>query len=434
MTSRGRAAFLFDPVAPWSLVFFRVSFGAILAWDMLRLLADGWIGKHWQSGRFHFKFFGFGWVPALPEPWMSIELVVLALVATFLALGLWYRGSAILFFLGFSHLFLIEKARYLNHFYLVILFAFLLCWIPANRALALGRVGHQAVPRWSIWLLRTQLGLVYFFAGIAKMNADWLQAQPLKMWLAKREDLPWIGPVLGSGVTPWVFSYGGLMLDLLAWPLLLWRRSRKITFGFLVFFHLTNASIFGIGIFPWLALAATTIFFEPGWPRRWWSRLPTFRVPIPTSGAMRRFTAAAIIVYVAVQILVPLRHFLYPGSVHWTEEGHCFSWHMKLRSKHSRATFLVTHKETGKVWLVDPRGDLTARQVSKMSDRPDMIHQYALHLAQRYRERGLGDVEVRANVECSLNHHEPRPLIDSSVDLASIPRSLAPAAWILPRE
>ena len=50
--------------------------------------------------------------------------------------------------------------------------------------------------------------MVYVFAGLAKLNADWLlDAQPLRIWLAARSDLPIVGPLLAQVV-------GGLRLQL----------------------------------------------------------------------------------------------------------------------------------------------------------------------------------------------------------------------------
>ncbi len=64
-------------------------------------------------------------------------------------------------------------------------------WRRRRRGLDVsGRVG-----RWAYLLLRAQLGLVYFFAGFAKLNADWLlSAEPLRTWLPVHADAPLIGP------------------------------------------------------------------------------------------------------------------------------------------------------------------------------------------------------------------------------------------------
>ena len=79
---------------------------------------------------------------------------------------------------------------------------------------------------------------------------------------------PLIGPLLETEGAVFFFSYGGMLFDLLIVPALLWSRTRPFAFVFCIFFHVTNKMLFDIGIFPFLAIAATTIFFSPDWPRR----------------------------------------------------------------------------------------------------------------------------------------------------------------------
>ncbi|MCZ6596470.1 MAG: HTTM domain-containing protein [Planctomycetota bacterium] len=422
------------PVDPASLAVFRIAFGSILLWQVVLFFANDWVAEYFIDPPFHFTYLGFGWVRPWPGYGMWIHCGVLGLAALGIALGFRYRASAAVFFLSFTYVFLLEEARYLNHFYLVILLAFLLIVVPAHRLWSLdARAGRAsgAIPYGVLVVLRAQIGFVYLFAGIAKLNRDWLRAEPLRSWLEGRAEVPLLGPLLAWEGTAWLFSYGGLFLDLLAWPLLAWSRTRFPTFLIVCAFHLTNAAVFDIGIFPWLMIAATTLFFAPDWPRRW---IRTAAAPAPDvpTGALTRLAPAGIAVWLAIQVLVPLRHFLYPGSVHWNEEGHAFAWHMKLRGKSSQTTFRVTDPESGEAWLVDPRDELTSWQYSKMGGRPDMLLQYAHHLADRRVAEGAARPEVRATAMVALNAREPSLLIDPAVDLAAIPRSLAHAEWILP--
>lgn len=151
----------------------------------------------------------------------------------------------------------------------------------------------------------------------------------------------------------------------------------------------------------------------------------------------RRFGRRVVIVllglWVASQILIPMRHHLYPGDTSWTEQGHRFAWQMKLRDKESRAEFFVRDPATGRTWAVDNRQFLTPRQIRKMSSRPDMILQFAHHLAEIWQDRlGVESPVVNAVVWSSLNGRTPDLLIDPSRNLAEVPRSLAAADWILP--
>ena len=137
-------------------------------------------------------------------------------------------------------------------------------------------------------------------------------------------------------------------------------------------------------------------------------------------------------IYLAVQALVPLQHWLYPGDVNWTEEGHRFAWRMKLRDKHGEAQFFVTDAGTGETRVVNPAQHLTFSQLNEMSTRPDMILQFAHHLAAETRKSGATNIQVRAMVRVSLNGREAQLLVDPRGDLAAQPRSLWPVHWILP--
>jgi hypothetical protein len=371
----------FAPVDIASLACFRIAFGAVMAWEVVRYFQHGWIASYFIRPEFHFTYLGFGWVKPWPGQGMYVHFVVLGLAALVL----------------FAHVFLIDEAYYLNHFYLITLIAFVLVFVPAHRALSLDarrRPGLRSdhAPAWTLWLLRAQVGIPYFFGGLAKINGDWLRGEPIGSWLADRTDFPLIGRFFTSEWMALAFAYGGLLLDLTIVPLLLWKRTRPWAFAAGVLFHGLNAMLFDIGIFPWLMIAATLLFFEPEWPRRLGLLPPLARrrrdpdlLPTP---ARARWTVAAAAAYLAVQVLLPLRHLAYPGDVSWTEEGHFFAWHMKLRDKDATASFTVKDRDTGETWTAGPRAYLSRRQAEKMAGHPDMILQFAHHLAKLGRDAG----------------------------------------------
>jgi vitamin K-dependent gamma-carboxylase len=426
------------------MAFFRIAFGALMVWEVLRYFAADRIRRFYLAPDFLFTYFGFEWVRPWAGDGMTIHFALLGALGLFILSGLAYRLSAALFFLGFTYVFLLDQSRYLNHFYLICLFSFLMIFVPAHRRwsldalLGLTRRSEDA-PAWGLWLLRAQIGLVYFFGGVAKLNNDWLQGEPMRRWLAERAEWSTLGPSLGSEAMVWVFAYGGLLFDLLVTPALLWRRSRPWAFAIAVMFHLTNAFVFRIGIFPWFMIAATTLFFEPDWPRRWLRRggmraLPPLSAQsdLPLSIAARSTVLGLIALYLAVQLLVPLRHHIYPGDVSWTEEGHRFSWRMKLRSKEGVTEYFVTDPARQDTRVVDPARYLSPSQVNEMSTRPDMILQFAHFLASEARREGASAVEVRVMARVSLNGRQPHLLIDPRVDLAAQPRNLGSASWIMP--
>ena len=453
---------LFDPIEIAPLVYFRIVFGAIMLWECWRYYDKGWIERYWIDKPFHFAYFGFGWAQ---HPWpgdgMYWHFAAMAVLAVCIMLGYRYRLSATLFFLAFTYMFLLEQTTYLNHFYMVCLVSFLMIFVPAHRAFSRDalrgpEIRSETAPAWTLWMLRAQLGIVYFFGGLAKINSDWLRGEPMRMWLAKRTDFPLIGSLFTEEWMVYSLSYGGMLLDLFVVPCLLWRPTRFYALGLITLFHLMNAKLFSIGIFPWFMIAATLIFLPPSWfrirvswpayeqYRRRRPHLPASR-PLATRklfGMLRpaakawlpatpKIIVACLGVYFGIQLFMPLRHWLYPGTVHWTEEGHNFSWHMKLRTKLATIRFDVTDPETNRTWRAR-RKYLTRRQIRKMSTRPDMILQFAHFLADEARKSGVKQPEVRVRCRARLNGRKAQDLIDPNVNLAAETSSLWPAPWIVP--
>jgi vitamin K-dependent gamma-carboxylase len=439
-------AALFQPVDISFLVFFRVLFGGIMLWEVYRYFSYDWISRYFVEPSLTFTYYGFSWVKPWPGRGMYIHFWVLGLTAACVMLGFLYRIAAPIFFLAFTYFFLLEQTRYLNHLYLVCLISFLMCFLPAERAFSVDallrrKIRSDVVPAWTLWLLRAQVGIPYFYGGIAKLNSDWIRGgEPMRTWLSP------LGRFFAADWVVYSFVIGGLMLDLLVVPLLLWRRTRLFAFVAAIAFNLINAVIFDIGIFPWLMLGALLLFFPPDLVRRFARAFmsPGERVSLrsettkqrssicPSSTTSQKVVAGLLAAYLAVQLLFPLRHYLYRGNVSWTEEGHNFAWHMKLRTKGGEAVFTVTHPPSGQTWTIKPEDHLESHQVTKMITKPDLVLQFSHYLAEQKRREGYADVEVRARVMVSLNGREPQLMIDPNVDLAKEQASLLPARWIVP--
>ena len=153
------------------------------------------------------------------------------------------------------------------------------------------------------------------------------------------------------------------------------------------------------------------------------------------SGRAQRVALAGLVAaFVAVQVMMPLRHFVIPGNANWTEEGHNYAWHMKLRDKSSvEASMHVRDPVTGAETVIDPRGYLEDHQVTPALTRPDLLAQLAQYVEADRRGADGRDLEVRMRVVVKLNDREPGLLVDPNVDLTTVGRPVMPGAgWILP--
>jgi hypothetical protein len=431
----------FTPVDIASLVFFRIAFGLLMVWEVWQHFHYGWIATYWIEPRFLFKYYGFSWVNPWPDHWLYVHWAILGVLGFFIAAGFLYRLSAALFFLGYTYTFLLDESRWLNHTYLICLFSFLLIFVPANRALSVDawlnpKIRSGRAPAWTLWLLRMQIGVVYFFSGVAKLSPDWLRGEPMREWLASRNDFLIIGRFFREEWAVYLMSYGALLLDLFIVPLLLWRRTRLAAFCVALAFHLMNTRLFvALGVFPALAIAATTLFFSPDWPRRIVSILRPLTPSSVDNNALpgqrkQVIVLSLVAAYLLIQVLVPLRHFLYRGGVEWTYEEHRFSWRMMLRDRYTLAFFYVTDPNINKTYQVSPRQYLTRKQALRMEYRPDLLLQFAHYLAAVMPRRGPKPLKVEARVSISINGRQPQLLLDPNVDLAAEPRTLRRPRWL----
>lgn len=429
--------FFFRPVDGAILAYFRIAFGGCLLYWAVSTLTSGWAVRYYVEPVMNFTYPGFEWVKPLPATGVVLEFLLLAAAAALVMVGLFYRTAAFVLAVGFTHIFLSDRAWYLNHNYLLCLVAWLMVLLPANRNASLdalqrsgeGRPFQPTVPAWTLWLLRFQVGLPYLFGGIAKLDSDWLQGQPVRAFLASKVDLPWLGPMLGHEAAVWFIAYGGLLFDLLIVPALLWRRTRAYAFAASVLFHLTNCVLFHIGVFPWFMIVATLVFFEPDWPRRLLTgkTLPHFVNQTPNVASRgRRLLVSSLVCYGLFHVLVPLRFLAYGENPNWTERGHMFSWHMMLRAKTVGVRLIATDPLTGKTGAVDLRRYVTAPQLIRVGRDPDMILQLARAVAADLRQKGYPDIEIRALVLTSLNGRKPQLFFDPSVDLAALPDDTNP--------
>ncbi len=446
--------FLWRPVDVAALAAFRIIFGTLMCFASVRFLLSGWIEDFFVEPRFFFKYSFAPWVQPLP-PWGMYALYLgMAVLALLVALGLFYRVAIVGFMLAFSYAELIDVTNYLNHYYLVVLLAFLLCFLPLHRAWSLDARRNPKLlvttfPAWYGYVLRIQVGIVYFFAGMAKAQPDWLlHAQPLSIWLSSRIDLPVIGPILGQRWAWYAFSWAGFLFDTTIVLFLSWRRTRLPAYLVVLAFHTMTRVLFPIGMFPFIMTSSALIFFSPSWPRRvalWlthrlpaaWrprtlpTRLEAHGIPAAPSRWARRLLPLAA-AYGALQLVMPLRTHLYGGNVLWHEQGMRFSWRVMVREKNGAITYIVHSPQANRTWHISPRRYLTQAQEREMSSQPDMILQLGKFIAHEYRQQGFADVEVRVDAWVSLNGRPGQRLIDPNANLDKLVDTLKPAWWILP--
>ncbi|MBA4053129.1 MAG: HTTM domain-containing protein [Marivirga sp.] len=427
------------------LAIFRIVFGLLIFGSIVRFWSKGWIYELYIKPKYFFSFYGFEFVKPIGE-YSYLLFAICGISALMFALGYYYRVAAISLFVSFTYIELIDKSTYLNHYYFVSMIGLLMIFLPAHVYFSLDaflRKGLNAdrIPRWCLDAVKLFVCLIYIFAGLAKVNSDWLlEAQPLRIWLPAKNDIPVIGSVFNHVWVAFAFSWMGCLYDLTIPFLLLKRSTRIFAYFAVVIFHLLTAVLFPIGMFPYIMMATALIFFSAEFHEKIiramgsWIRVskeflnPNKQYQYPailSSGVITLF-----IVFFIVQAALPFRHVLYPGELFWTEEGYRFSWRVMLMEKAGYAQFVVKG-EDGRQTVVDNKEFLTPLQEKMMATQPDMILQYAHLLRDHYSRLGYINVQVYVDSYVGLNGRLGKPLIDPLTDLAKQKDSFDHKPWIL---
>ncbi len=445
MTSKVQL-YLNTPVKTAPLAVFRVLFGLLMSYAIIRFVAHGWVDEFYIKPQFFFKYYGFEFVQSLGK--FTYILFAIALVSAIgIMLGYKYRISVVLFFLSFTYIELIDKTTYLNHYYFVSLMSFLLIFLPANAQFSVDafknpKLNYTKIPRYNILIIKLMLGIVYFYAGLAKLNSDWLiEAMPLKIWLPSKYHLPILGRLFQQEWVHYAMSWSGMLYDLAIPFLLFYKRTRLFAFVAVVVFHILTRILFPIGIFPFVMILSTLIFFDARFHQAIintltrWLKLPKAKlnqILIEVPSIKVKTKVVILTLFFVIQLVVPFRYVLYPDELFWTEEGYRFSWRVMLMEKAGYAQFKIVNPDTGKRFYIRNDDFLNSFQEKQMQTQPDFILQYAHFLEAHYKKQGIKNPEIYVESYVALNGRRSQPYIDPKVDLTKINDSFKHKTWILP--
>ncbi|RXR17234.1 HTTM domain-containing protein [Flavobacterium amnicola] len=431
-----------------TLAFFRLAFGLMMVFSIIRFASFGWIDQFYIQPVFHFTYYGFEWVKTLGK-FTYVLFAICGISALFVALGYKYKIAIITFFLSFTYIELMDKTTYLNHYYFISVVSFVLIFLPANATFSIdafrnSKNAFEEIPRWTTDILKLLLGIVYFYAGLAKINSDWiLEAMPLKIWLPNNSNLPLIGTYFNESWVHYAFSWSGMIYDLAIPFLLLYKRTRNLAFILVVVFHLMTKILFPIGIFPYVMIVSTLLFFDASFHTKCLKFI--FKIfgvattvfengkqKVQQYNNINKVKLSFLFCFIIFQLAFPFRYLAYPDELFWTEEGYRFSWRVMLMEKAGYTQFTVTDNLTKKTIHINNRQFLTSFQEKQMSFQPDFILEYAHFLADYHKQLGMFNPEVRVESYVAINGRLSKLYIDPKINLAQENESFSHKNWILP--
>ncbi|XP_076032173.1 vitamin K-dependent gamma-carboxylase-like [Oratosquilla oratoria] len=409
-------------------------------------------------------------VKPMSLPWMVLLYAVLFTTAVCMCLGYRWRLTCGVFVVVYWYLFLLDKSYWNNHSYLYGLIASLLLVADSHTCYSLDGlrdseatrpgvfpVSERRIPLWQYTLVRTQIFLLYFFAGVKKLDVDWLSGYSMRTLARHWVFHPFKYFLSEENIDLWVIHAGGCLFDLSIGFLLLFDSTRKMALVLSSAFHLMNSQIFAIGMFPWVCLATLPIFCSMSWPRPlirktktiiWRERSVTREdednKPLHPSnrnisdlGVERQptikqyLTTFLVILYISVQVVLPFSHSITKGYTTWTDGPYGYSWDMMVHSWETlHVKITAVDNKSGEEFYVDPNAWVLQQ---RWTSHADQAIQYAKCLSSNLEEYGLHKPTIFIDVWKSLNRRIHQRIFRPDVDLARAPWSpWQQVNWVLP--
>ncbi|XP_069128418.1 vitamin K-dependent gamma-carboxylase-like [Argopecten irradians] len=447
------------PTDPAALGVLRFLYGILLMIDTLEKKGLGTMSfRKWEKCTFPVLYF----LKPLPLDWMYLIHFILFITTIGIALGFMYRWCLVIFNVIYWYIHLLDMQKWNNHSYLFGLLSFLLLTADGNRYLSIDsivwpKLRNQAVPLWNYTLFRFQVFLLYFFAGIKKLDAEWLYGYSEK-GLSKHWVFDVFRPFLSNEMIDlYIVHRFGFLLDLTLGFILFFDKSRKTGILMALSFHAMNSQIFFIGMFPYIGIATVSIFCYPDWPRKvmsrilfWKSRPPVYlkynhhclygddgkaykengdqmihvngRKQKDTSkslrpGAYHVLCTVFVILYIAEQIFLPFSlGILFKGLKTWGGELYGFTWNMMIEKHIADVSIFVKDLETGE--RVDMSQSMLKFGVgNRWAYTPVMLTQFTQCIPKRLQAQGHSNFAINYDVWLALNHRFRQRVVDPNKDI-----------------
>jgi len=436
-------AWLFSSVSIAPLVVFRIVFGLLLLYGNYRTFEKGWIAELYIDPVYHFTFFP--WLKPLGGDGMYIVFGLLVICSICIILGCLYRLSVLTYLILFTYVELLDKTYYLNHYYLVTLLVFWLLCVPAHHWFSIDtklfpKIRSTTCYHWHILIFKIQLSAVYFFAGLAKVNPDWLfRAQPMATWLPGKYQLPLLGEIVHLKEIAFLFSWVGCVYDLTIWIFLWVKKTRGVAYLAVLVFHILTGILFPrIGMFPLIMITSTVIFFSSTFHERILGfiggRFPDQSPPrsnIAASPLRQSVISKLLVGYLLLQLFLPLRYLQFSGNLFWHEQGYRFSWRVMLMEKNGYTSFIVRDPVTKIQREADQDLYLTPFQKQQLRSQPDMMIQFGRFLGDRFKEQHGYAPEIYVKSRLSLNGRRSQVFTDEHYDVYQDKDPMR-NGWIIP--
>lgn len=434
---------LFEPVNATGIDAFRRIFAFFLIIQIYSFYSANIINYTFVLNQIRIPFDFAAWIPLLPGKMMNLVLFVEFIGAVLLFSIKYARIGALIYLISFGYLLMVDVSYYNNHFYFILLLClFFVFYNPLKIGTTL------FIPKILLNLFKFQVIVVYFFAGVVKLNTDWLiNLEPMGE-IMRSTGFHWNKPML------YFYAYAGTIFDLFIGFALLFPKLLKPAIILNILFHLSNFIMFesgqnqDIGIFPFLMISTNLLFINADKLQNWLAKnIPFLSIKAnaekksKTSSAIvfdlstnqKKWTINFVVFYILIQLFLPFRHFLIRGDVDWTSEGFYFAWRLKVRSKTSSVVIKLKDGPNSELMIVNPYNFLNTLQYKAVCDNPAAMHSFMQQLKNKASGLGMKQPLFYLTWYSSMNGHSKQLMMDSTLEFGSLKHKIfGKDEWILP--
>ncbi|KAF5296809.1 hypothetical protein FQA39_LY12327 [Lamprigera yunnana] len=458
--------FMYQPRNSSSLGFIRIIFGILMILDTLFERSGLQVIYRWgDSHDCHFPLFS-----QINYPGFFVIAVIYSIMiagAFGIVLGYKFHYSTLLFCIPYWYLLILDKTYWNNHSYLFGLVSMLLVGSSANTSYSIDAffntsLNKKVVPFWNYFILRFQFFILYFVAGLKKIDIEWLGGHAMTNLGYHWIFAPFKVLLSVQQIDYIIVHLNGFLLDLTIGFWLISPISRRYALFVCTLFHLMNSRLFNIGMFPYVCIATLPIFCNNDWPEKLKfinmpyikteeepcskdiTGKPTIESECSKTTFKQRASTVALLLYCVLQFLLPYSHSVTKGYNNWTNGLYGYSWDMMVHSWDSALVVLrVADNSNQKEYFIDP--DVWT-QNQRWNKYGDMCVQYAECLKNNlifFNNTSYGpdkkwpslsnNISIYIDVWCSLNGRFQQRMFNPNYDLLNAKWSpFEKVEWLLP--
>ena len=446
---------LFSKIDADTLSLFRLFTGIVFVYEILYYIRVDYVYNLLIGPQLLFKYPYLEFLQPMSSSIMYGIQYGLLIAALLILVGLFQRWASAFFFLGFSYFFYQDATIYNNHLYLFSMISFFFIFIDGSKKFSIKSLlfkskSPKVAELWELRVFQFLLFITYFFGGIAKIKQDWINGSITNFFIEKN---PRIADSLQTMEFAQFIAISGLLFDLIIPFLLFFKKTRWLAVIGVLLFNYTNSQIFftDIGVFPFFMVVATVLFFEPGFFTEWQKKLfpddqPTKKsrkklkkktpiiTPLSTWQTRKSVIASLIMLFVLIQVWLPLRHFYMTYNPDWTGVGSRFAWRMKMQTIYPEVFKMsMIDPETNTKNDIDINSFLTANQKLHLLEDPRNLIQLAKHIEKVLIKRGFKKPQIMSQITASFNGRPAQYIVYPDVDLTKLDeRSDDVEHWVYP--